>query len=153
MTHHRELSIIINRPVEEVFDVATCLESCVNWQGSVINAQKLTQGPTAVGSSFHHQYKFMGIRGETHPKVILYEPPHRFGFENDGDSLHFKAFFTFEPVEGGTRFTINIESEDSPGVVKNMAVSLVRGAVKRQFESDLHALKDMMENEVKVKIS
>ena len=47
-------TITINRPVEEVFDVATCQQRCVIWRGPITLAKKTTDGPVDVGTSYEH---------------------------------------------------------------------------------------------------
>ena len=50
---------------------------------------------------------------------------------------------TFEPMDGGTRVNTTIEGE--PGGFFKLAEPLIVSMSKRQFQSDLDNLKDLME--------
>jgi uncharacterized protein YndB with AHSA1/START domain len=146
-----EKSIVINRPIEEVFDTATCLRSCVNWQASVVQAEKVSDGPTGVGTQFKHTGKFLGISFESNPVVTRYEPSRVFGYSNGG-SPQFDVLFSFEPVGEGTRFTAKVSSNNPDTVFRQIALPLVVAAMGRGIETAMHNLKDLMEANVAVKL-
>ncbi len=147
-----EKSVIINRPIEEVFETATCMESCINWWTMIKDAKKVTPGPTAIGTEYRHTAKFMGISVESHPVVTALEAPHHFAYTSNTPSSTMDVDFTLEAVEGGTKLTIKMIAQPSGNVVTQTMLPLVVNAAGRQFGSDMEGLKDMMENGVKVKI-
>lgn len=147
-----ENSVIINRPIEEVFETATCMESCINWWTMVQDAKKITPGPTSVGTEYRHLGKFMGIKVEAHPVVTVLEPPYHFAYKSDTSSADMDVDFTFEPVDGGTKMTIKMDARSNWNIVSQTMLPLVVNAAGRQFQNDMQGLKEMMENGVKVKI-
>jgi len=146
-------SVVINRPIEEVFDTATCLRSCVNWQTSMVRAEKDATGPAEVGAKYNHEVKFMGLNIEAHPVIRAIEAPRRFVFGDDTTFIPYEVTYSFDPVEGGTRFTARIESgSGGPALIKGIARSVFEKPFNRQVQSDMEALKDLMEAGATVKI-
>jgi hypothetical protein len=68
-----ELSIVINRPIEEVFAVLANLENDVKWRREWVDARKTSGGPIGVGSTFRLVGQFLRWRSETEYEVIEYE--------------------------------------------------------------------------------
>ena len=144
-------SIVINRPIAEVFDVATCQERCVVWRGPIVATAKTSEGPTGVGSTYVHQVKFLGVTMEATPVVTAWEPPHRAEFKNKMGLVSYHAIFTCEEVAGGTKLTTTIQAE--PGsALKHIPDALIHRTIMRQHAGDLQALKDMMESEIAIRV-
>lgn len=144
-------SIIINRPIEEVFDVATCHERCVVWRGPIADAKKTSDGPAGVGTSYHHTLTFLGQSVAAEPVITVWDPPYRAEFENHKGPATYKSEFVCEPVEQGTKLTTGIQLEIS-GIFRHIPDVLVRQAAMRQHKSDLQALKDLLENGIEIKV-
>ncbi len=104
-------SIVINRPIAEVFDVATCQERCVIWRGPIISTARTSTGPVGVGSTYSHQVKFLGITVEAAPTITVWEPPYRAEFENKIGLVTYHSTFVCEEVDGGTKLTTTIRAE------------------------------------------
>lgn len=144
--------IVINRPIQEVFETATCMESCINWWTMIKEAKKVSEGPTAVGTEYRHIAKFMGVSVESRPVVTLLEPPYRFAYQSRTPTAHMDVTFMFEEVSGGTKMTIQMEADPIPNMFAQTLLPMVMNAAGRQFQSDMDTLKAMMENDVKVKV-
>jgi hypothetical protein len=144
-------TIVINRPIAEVFDVATCQERCVVWRGPIIFTAKTSDGPTHVGSTYTHKVKFLGVTLEATPVVTAWEPPYRAEIKNKVGPITYQSTFTCEEVAGGTKLTSTILAETG-GALKHIPDALVHQAIMRQHSGDLQALKEMMENEIAIKV-
>ena len=59
-----ELSIMINRPIEEVFDYVSNLQYGPQWQTGLVEVRQITQGAPAAGSQFASARKFLGRKLE-----------------------------------------------------------------------------------------
>jgi hypothetical protein len=145
-----EHSIIINRPIDVVFKNATCLKGCVNWQASVNSAEQVSEGTMEVGTLYKHNIKFMGMSAQTMPVVSRLNPPYEFAFKQSNAPIPFESTFTFEEVPGGTKFTCSIESENVQSMLGKVAMPVFLGALKRQFDSDMSTLKELLESDVTV---
>jgi hypothetical protein len=142
-------SVVINRPIAEVFDVATCQERCVIWRGPIVFTAKTSDGPSNVGSTYIHKVKFLGVTVEANPVITAWEPPYRAEVKNKMGLITYTSTFTCEEVEGGTKLTTIIQAETG-GALKHIPDALVHKAIMRQHAGDLQALKDMMENEIAI---
>jgi len=138
-----ELSIVINRPTEEVFGVLANLENDVKWRREWVEAKNTSEGPLGVGTTFRLVSEFLGRRSETEYEVTEYEPNRIAAWKAVSGPLPLTFRRTFERVEGGTRVTIRYEAEIR-GFLK-LAGPLVARMGKRQLEGDFPKLKELME--------
>ena len=146
-----QVSVVINRPIEEVFENATCLRSCVRWMTTMTAADKVTEGNVGVGTMYQHKAKFMGINVDTYPTIRKYDPPKELVFGDPNSIVPYEVAFTFTPVEGGTRFDVTLES-GSKGLINGIARPILNKAFTRQMQSDMDTLKELLEGGVRVKI-
>ncbi len=137
-----ESSIVINRPVDEVFAVLSNIENNPKWSSGFLEAKKTSQGPIGVGTTWRAVQKALGQRIETEAEVTEYEP-NRKCTQRGKSPFPVKVQMTFESVEGGTRVNLRLEGE--PGGFFKLAQPLVANMAKRNIEGDLANLKDLME--------
>ena len=140
-----ELSIMINRPIEEVFGFLANLENDLEWRREWVDAKNTSGGSLGVGATFRLSSEFLGRQIPTVYEVIEYEPNRRAAWKAVSGPLPLTFQRTFERVEGGTRFTIRYEPEVR-GFFK-LVMPLLAGSVKRQHEGDLHKVKELMETD------
>ena len=129
-----ELSIVINRPIEEVFRALTNLENDIKWRSEWVETRNTSGGAFGVGATFCLTGEFLGRRVPTNYEVIEYEPNLSAAWKTVSGPLPLKFQRTFERGEGGTRFTIKYEVEVR-GLFK-LLMSFLAGTVKRQHEGD-----------------
>jgi uncharacterized membrane protein len=137
------LSIVINRPVEEVFAVLADLANDVKWRSEWVETRNTSGGSPGVGATFRLTGEFLGRRIPTTYEVIEYEPNRSAAWKTVSGPLPLIFRRTFERVEGGTRFTIIYETEVR-GLFK-LVMLLLAGTVKRQHEADLRKVREVME--------
>ena len=138
-----ELSVVINRPIEEVFGFLANLENDVKWRSEWVETKNMSGGSLGVGATFRLTGEFLGRRVPTIYEVIEYEPNRSAAWKTVSGPLPLKFQRTFEHGEGGTRFTIKYEAEVR-GLFKLLMLFLA-GTVKRQHEGDLRKVKELME--------
>ena len=138
-----ELTIVINRPIEEAFGFLSNLENDVKWRSEWVETRKTSEGPIGVGSTFCLTGEFLGRRIPTNYAVIAYEPNRSAAWKTVSGPLPLTFRRTFEHVEGGTRFAIKYAAE-LHGFFK-LVMPLLAGSVKRQHEGDLRKVKELME--------
>jgi uncharacterized membrane protein len=138
-----ELTIVINRPIEEAFGFLSNLENDVKWRREWVDAKKTSEGPLGVGATFRLVSEFLGRQIPTVYEVIEYEPNRSAAWKAVSGPLPLIFHRTFERAEGGTHFTIRYEAEVR-GFFK-LVMSLLARTVKRQHQSDLRKVKELME--------
>jgi uncharacterized membrane protein len=138
-----ELSIVINRPSEEVFAVLANLENDLKWRTEWIEAKNTSESPPGMGATYRLVGEFLGRQIPTVYEVIEYEPNRSAAWKTMSGPLPLIFRRTFESVEGGTHFTIRYDLE-ARGFFK-LVMPLLGGTVKRQHQDDLHRVKELME--------
>lgn len=95
-------SIVINRPIEDVFAVLTNVENTGKWFPGNVKEWWTSPPPHGVGSTRRARVKVGFITTENDAVATVYEPPHRAGMKGTSKNAPFEAMLTFEPVDGGT---------------------------------------------------
>ena len=139
-----EHSIVINRPVEQVFDYLSDVEKMVEWTGPTIEAKFTSESPRGVGTTSSRFSKFLGRRIETEMETVEYEP-HKLIVNKaiSGPIPDFKERISVESVDGGTKVTISLEGE--PGGLFKLATPILARRARGQVANDAETLKDVLE--------
>ena len=144
MTAREEHSVVINRPIEEVFDYVTDENNDALWQGSTLETEQISEGAVGVGTTYRSVSKFLGRRIETTLEVTEHDPPRKQCIRATSGPIPAVGCYLLEPADGAsTRFTQNLEAE--VGGFFRLAEPLVARAFRRQLEADMATLKDLLE--------
>jgi uncharacterized protein YndB with AHSA1/START domain len=138
-----EVSVVINRPVEEIFEFLANPENDPKWQSGVLEAEQTSKGPRGVGTTDREARKFMGRQFDQTFVVTEYEPNRMIKKKTTSGPMAIDTSYAFESVEGGTKVTL-VGGGDVGGFFK-LADPLISRMAKRQIEADLANLKDMLE--------
>ncbi|NIO68996.1 MAG: hypothetical protein GTN71_08160 [Anaerolineae bacterium] len=139
-----EQSVVINRPVEEVFAFVTDYETHQQWQSGIVEAKVTSEGPLGVGSQYTYVMQMLGRRLETAGEITEHEPPSKHGWKaTSGPFPVFQGAFLFEAVNGSTKVTMVGEAE--PGGFFKLAEPIALRMTQRQLETSLSNLKDLLE--------
>lgn len=136
-------SVIIDRPIDEVFAYAGEPSNDPQWSTAFVEARMTSDGPLAKGSTFTEQMRFLGKRFDIECEVTEYEPGQRVAFNVAAGSNTGVHVRTFEPMDSGTRVTLLTEG-DSSGMFK-IADPVLTKVGTRQMAADLHVLKAIIE--------
>jgi uncharacterized protein YndB with AHSA1/START domain len=136
-----EHTILVERPVGEVFAYVTDISNLPEWQSGVVDAE--AGGPLAPGATFREVRKFLGKRMESTIEVTEYEPDRLFTIAVRSGPVPFEVRHTFEQANGGTRLTVSGSGE--PGGFFKLAEPIVGRAAERMFQNDFGNLKDILE--------
>jgi len=145
-----EASVVINRPVEEVFEFVTNPKNDLLWQSGVLESEQTSEGPMGVGTTLRSVSQLMGRRMEGTGEVIGYKANKKMTYKSASGPMSGEYSFTFEPVEGGTRLSFVGEGETG-GFLKRLfglADSIFVRMAQRGMETDFANLKDILEAEV-----
>ena len=138
-----EESVVIGRPLEEVFAYVADPENLPEWASTVLEIRKHGSGPLQEGQTFASVGKFLGRRLEMVFQVIAHEPPWLHSHRSVDGPIPNEWTLTFEEEQGGTRYTEVVEGE--PGRFFKLVGPLLEAAGRRQLRSDLGTLKDLLE--------
>ena len=118
-------SVVINKPVAEVFAFVTDAENDTKWEGGL--ERVIPEGPqNVVGAKYTEVRRFMGQEMKSTLEVTAYEKDVKWGAKVLKGSVPYEATVTFEPQGGGTVMTTHVEGEPK-GFFK-----LAEGALKSE---------------------
>ena len=95
--------VIIDAPVEEVFDLVADERNEPRYNPRIVRAEKVSKGPVAKGACFVAEPRSMGAKGEMTLEVLEYDRPHHLHNHVRSSYMQVDGTLTFEDVDGGTR--------------------------------------------------
>lgn len=138
-----QASVVIRRPLEDVWAVLTDAEKTPAWSASAVEEHWLTPPPHGVGSRRRAVTTGFGRRSTNDAEVTAYEP-NRSWTMTSISGPRFVASAVFEAVDGGTRvdWTWLFDLQGPLRLVQPIVVRAFAG----QFAKDLARLKELMES-------
>lgn len=133
-----EKSIIIHRPIEEVFAYVGDQTNAPQWQPGLLEVRRTTDGPLGVGTQHTFVRKFMGRKMEASSEYVTYEPNKRITFRTTSGPVALKASYLVEPTADGTRLTSQIEMQ-AAGLF-GLAEPLIAASLGREMEASFSDL-------------
>jgi uncharacterized protein YndB with AHSA1/START domain len=138
-----EQTIVIDRPIAEVFAFVTDQRNTPAWQAGLVEARPLVAGPPGVGTRHAIVRHFMGRRMEAVNEYLRYEPNKLVTFKTiSGPKV--EASYLFEAVDGGTRVTSRVQLQ-MPGLM-GLFDPLIGMSLRREMRAALPALKALLES-------
>lgn len=138
-----EGTVVINRPIEEVFAFLTNPDNSSLWQGMVLEAKQTSEGPVGVGTTGQVVGQFLGRRMESTWEVTEFELNRKATLKTTSGPIPYMNSATLEPVEEGTKVTLVAEYE--VGGFFKLAEPILARMAQRQAETDYANLKDLVE--------
>lgn len=139
-----EASIVIDRPIEDVFAFVANQHNAPQWQPTLLEVRRITDGPIGVGTRHSVVRAFMGQQMEVTNEYVKFEPNEEITFTGGDDHMRFSTSFLFERVESATKIT------NRTHMGQNQTFSNDDQQVVRQLEADFmaafQALKTLLEN-------
>ena len=103
----RSHQILVNAPLQTVFDYVSDLTKHPEWSGGELKIEAVSQGPIAVGKEYRSRGEVAIQKNRPNTvQVTEYESPHKFGFAaNDPDFGKVTHEFTFAEQNDGVLVT------------------------------------------------
>ena len=137
-----EHSLVIARPVEEVFEFLAEPANLRRWQTGVLEVTKEREEP-GLGAWHVEVRSVLGQRIVQTLEVTAYERGERLDLSVVKGPLVLSVSHRFRPEQGGTR--IDVVGEGNPGPLFRMAGPFLARAVERQSKRDFARLKRLLE--------
>jgi uncharacterized membrane protein len=138
-----EGEIVINRPLDEVFDFVADARNEPLYNPRMLRAEKLTPGPIGLGTRFRDEIKSMGRPAEITIEIIGYERPRQLTDSIRMSTMDIRGGLTFDPVPAGTRMRWSWEL--MPRGVFRLLTPMVARIGRRQEQRIWGDLKRVME--------
>ena len=137
-----DVSMHLNRPVEEVFAFLSDASKHPTWQSDLIESEQLTDGPLRVGTRIR-EVRRLGRRPTAYEgEVIDCEPNKRFALQVM-TGPHVTPSYTFAVADGGTRLRYQFVLRTN-GMMRLLEPLIVR-SMRTQSASDFRRLKGILE--------
>jgi uncharacterized protein YndB with AHSA1/START domain len=144
-----ENSVVIDKPVEQVWSFLTDLENTPKWDIGVLETRQTSAGPAGLGTTFENSGPFLGQENSVREyKVTEFEPNKKVTVTlmTPAKQIHrAEVSYIFEPAKTGTRLTFR-GGVELAGLFKLMQPILVQRA-KRDGQGDLANLKRLLEGQ------
>jgi uncharacterized protein YndB with AHSA1/START domain len=139
-----EVTVIIQRPIEEVFAYVTDVGNFPQWAGAVVvESRQTSPGPMGVGTTFTQVNRFLVLRFTSQFTVKVYRPPTEWVYQTTAGLFQFTGHYTFAPVAEGTRFISRDRAV--PGGILKLFAPLLQGTSQHQVEGNLAKLKGILD--------
>jgi uncharacterized membrane protein len=140
-----DLTVQVNRPVDEVFAYVADPANLGEWQTNLVSVTKETEGPVRSGTRFREVRRApFGRTAEAIVEVSGYEENRRFDLRIVSGPLPIDGRNEFIAVDGATRIEFVAEG-DLRGPLR-LAGPVLGRLLHRQFGSDYARLKDALES-------
>ena len=137
--------IMINRPVEEVFDFVADERNEPRYNPRMLSSEMLSPGPVGLGSRFRAVMRSRPRRMTMTTQFTGYQRPRRLALRSHLSAMEIHGSLTFDPVPGGTRMRWSWEVEPH-GPLKLLRPLVVRVGA-RQERSIWENLKGLLESQ------
>jgi uncharacterized protein YndB with AHSA1/START domain len=138
-----EVTIHLNRSVEQVFAFLMDTGKLSTWQSNLIKMEKITEGPLRAGSRFKEVRRLGRKESEIQAEITAFEPNKRFETKTLSKP-QVTVSYSFEAENGGTRLKHKFVMFTS-GLMR-LLEPLIAGSIKKESESDFETLKRILES-------
>jgi uncharacterized membrane protein len=138
-----EESIEIKRPVDKVFAYTTVAKNWPRWQSFMPEAEQTSQGPMRVGATFKGISRMMGRSMKWTAITTEYASDKKWSKKITCGSLAIEEQVTYNPVEGGTIFTIDYDMRVG-GLLKLLS-PVMAVSMRKETRKSLGNLKSILE--------
>jgi carbon monoxide dehydrogenase subunit G len=135
--------VIVERPPEHVFAFVSDPRNDSAWASEITEVRQTSEGPLGVGASFVQVARFLGRRLEVPFELTEYEPNRAVTITPTCGPVRLAARRSVEPVEAGTRVTIQASGQS--GFFLNLLEPVVARVARRRLRLALARLKEVLE--------
>ena len=140
-----EHTVVIDRPIEEVFAFMAEVENLPRWAEKTVEARQTSEGPVSAGTTCTVLNKAMGREMQHDFVVTEYEPYTRYAAKSTSGPFPMHMRYSLEPSDGGTM--VHTVSEADLGGVARIAAPVLTGMARKQIAADHRRLKAMLESQ------
>jgi uncharacterized membrane protein len=135
-----EKSVVIDRPVEEVFAFVTDASKAPRWQDGL---DAVEGQANVVGSHYTEVRKFLGREMRSVMEVTAFQPHTRWIAKVIKGPVPYEVSVQLEPQGSSTRLTTRVDGEPT-GFFK-IAEGMVKSQLEKSMEGDVQRLKQILE--------
>jgi uncharacterized membrane protein len=137
-----EASMVINRPLTEVFQYMSVNENALQWQPGLLET-RVTNDVNGPGRAWIDTIQFLGRRMETPFQLTDWQLNQKIAFQSMGGPIPMQGSYAFAPNGAGVQVTFLLTGE--PGGFFKLAEPVLMKILQRQWQTNLANLKDVLE--------
>jgi uncharacterized protein YndB with AHSA1/START domain len=143
---HPEMSVVVNRPIEEVWAYVTDPFNLPRWGGRRLAVRATPPGPLRVGSTVHQRWVVFGVETRLSGVITEWDPPRvvTVSLMDDGIARSGFARTTLEATAAGTK-VLRSGGLELRGIWKLLS-PIVRPYIRRMMEDQNQNLKRLLES-------
>ena len=138
-------SLVVNRPVEDVFSYVASFENRMNYEEGLVESEQTSDGPFGLGATGRDAMRAMGRRMESTAEIVAFEANKTFTFKSTSGPMEFQGTWTFDSEGGGTRLSVDAEGH-MKGLMK-LFEPLIVMKFKSQMNRTTARLKEILESQ------
>ena len=141
-------TVIINKPIEEVFSFITNVENNDRWVEGASETKLITDEEVTIGSVFQGKYSYSGKTHEIGYEVVKFSSPDKLGVKSTHGPFPFENWLDLKNVEGQTEITNTIDAGSDHWVTSVMFIllkPLLKRQMSKQMKKELENLKAILE--------
>jgi uncharacterized protein YndB with AHSA1/START domain len=140
-------TIEIGRPPEDVFAYVTDPSHLPEWQGGVVRAERLDEGPVAVGTRAVVTRRIGRREQSMTIEIAELDPPRTFAVRSLDGPVRGENRGTIEPLDGGRRSRLSYELDlRGHGIGKLLVPLVVKRQAQRGTPRNMRKLKERLES-------
>ncbi len=140
-----ETIVVINRPIDEIFEFVSDVGNNPLWQSSVIEGRQTSAGPLGVGTTIITISRYLGLRIKSDWMVVEYEPNKKYVAKSLSGRGQAKGTWAFEPVANGTR--VDLVAEMGLSGLLRIVEPMLKIIAQRETDKEFAALKELLESQ------
>ncbi|KHE72620.1 SRPBCC family protein [Halobacillus sp. BBL2006] len=139
-----ERSVIIQKPIGEVFEAATDFSKSPEMMDAVIEVELLSEGPVKEGYKFKETREIRGRKASSVIEVTDFEKNKSYSVRSVQNGLDLRYHYQFIETTGGTRVDFRGELF-TEGLRNKLAQPIIKRIIKKEDEHHLEDMKKHIE--------
>ena len=139
-----EVTIVIEKPVSDVFAVMSDYNKNVRWQDGVVESRQITSGAPRVGTEVSYTRKVAGRKFEAHATIVTLDADAKIRIESKSRMYHYKGGYDFSSTSDG-HTEVHYQGHITTGRLLGMFTQRLADNFASQMTDDLNRLKRMLE--------
>jgi uncharacterized protein YndB with AHSA1/START domain len=138
-----EVTIHLDKPVEQVFAVLMDISKLSTWQSNLIKFEQLTEGPLRTGSRFREIRRINNKETEIQGEITTLEPNKHLETKT-ATKPQAMVSYSLNPEQGGTQLRYKFVLITS-GLMR-LLEPMIASSIKKDTQADFEMLKQVLEN-------
>lgn len=141
-------SIEINRKPEDVFAYLDEVERHGEWQKDIVGVQRLTEGPTRVGTHVKETRKVPGGDRSMTYEITEHDPPRKSAFRVLDGPIRAVGTVSIDPLDDGSRSRVTISLDfHGHGLGGKLLLPVAKSQARKQVPDAQARMKELLERE------